>query len=79
MLNAIYRVKGECELAESEAFRIAYVTWFDQSNQLDYTNHTSSDRVRGKTWDNFADCVDGEIHFSDGRKSCCFKSIFVFI
>jgi len=54
LVSAIRRVREECELAELEAFRITSVAWFDESNQ------SSSDGVRGNTWDIFADCVDCE-------------------
>eukprot|EP00584_Thalassiosira_punctigera_P019770 CAMPEP_0172566530 /NCGR_PEP_ID=MMETSP1067-20121228/112159_1 /TAXON_ID=265564 ORGANISM="Thalassiosira punctigera, Strain Tpunct2005C2" /NCGR_SAMPLE_ID=MMETSP1067 /ASSEMBLY_ACC=CAM_ASM_000444 /LENGTH=94 /DNA_ID=CAMNT_0013357667 /DNA_START=171 /DNA_END=452 /DNA_ORIENTATION=- len=43
LVSAIRRAKEECELAELEAYRIASVTWFDESNQ-------SSTGVRGKIW-----------------------------
>jgi len=56
LLSAIKRAREECELAELEAFRITSVKWFDESNE----SSSSSFGVRGKTWDVFADCVDGK-------------------
>lgn len=55
-LSAIKRVKEERALAELEAFRIASIAWFDESNDQSLTNG-----VRGKTWDIYSDCVDGEV------------------
>mmetsp|Transcript_27093 Transcript_27093/g.46183 ORF Transcript_27093/g.46183 Transcript_27093/m.46183 type:complete len:472 (-) Transcript_27093:430-1845(-) len=55
LLAAIRRIKEECEIAELEAFRIASLAWFDESNQ-------SSTGVRGQTWDVLADCVDALTH-----------------
>ena len=55
LLSAIRRSKEECEVAELEAFRIASVKWYDESNES-----SSSSGVRGKTWDVFVDCVDGK-------------------
>ena len=52
LLSAIRRMKEERELAELEAFRITSVTWYD--DQSSYSNE-----IRGKTWDVFADSVEG--------------------
>ena len=65
LLNAICRAKAERELAELEAHRIISISWFDKSNQ------SSSDEVRDKTWDIFADCVDGETQCTD----CLFSTL----
>jgi len=56
LLSSITRAREECELAELEAFRITSVKWFDESNE----SSSSSLGIRGKTWDVFADCVDGK-------------------
>ncbi|KAL7552882.1 hypothetical protein ACHAWF_016144, partial [Thalassiosira exigua] len=57
LLSAVRRVKGECELAEVEAFRIASLSWFDESN-----NRSPACDTRGRTWDVYADCVDAFTH-----------------
>ena len=56
LISAVRRAEEECELAELEAFRITSTKWFDESNES-----SSASGVRGKTWDVFADCVDGKI------------------
>jgi len=63
LLYAVKRAKEECDLAEQEAFRVTSTAWFDESNQSATTG------VRGKTWDIFSDCVDGEAHH-DERDQC---------
>lgn len=55
LLSAVKCPQSECELAELEAFRIASSRWFDESFKS-----SSSAGVREKTWDVFADCVNGK-------------------
>ena len=55
LLLAIKNSAEMGELAEIEAHRISSTSWFDATNKL----QTSSDDIRGKTWDLYVDCVQG--------------------